>query len=50
MVAPTPKERCVVLDQTATIIQRGPEQSIIKWDEGREAVVPNSWIKEEKDK
>lgn len=37
-----------VLGQWAKLIRRGPEQSLIKWDGGREAIIPNSWIEEEK--
>lgn len=46
-----PSTRVRVFGKRATLIKRGPEQSIIKWDDpefGNQTIVPNSWIKEER--
>jgi len=28
-----------------TIVQAGPEQSVVRWDSGAEAIVPNEWVR-----
>ena len=30
--------------ETGVIKQAGPEQSLVKWADGREMIVPNSWL------